>query len=159
MDKRRWKLTLALVVLTTSSLLFETPSHAKTKCTRKAATGVIHQFERAYNGGNIKRLNSLWAPEPSFRWYQVGPTLERIDREDRTSLIAYFRQRHENEDRLHFIRLRVRKTPSWHGGFDFSFFLYRESADPVLIREGAFDGKGAVSSRCQLFVWSMSRRL
>ncbi len=127
------------------------------ECDRRAARNVFLDFVRAYNQGATAVLDQIWAREPAFRWYSVGGTAERLDHENRGTLIAYFHQRHEQDDRFRDVELKVSRTRGWHGGWDLVYRLRRTSDDPIFIRSGDFEGKGAISRRCRLFVWSMGR--
>ena len=156
----------ALLVVTVPSA-GSAPAHLREtdSCSKSETQQTARGFIRAYNGGDISRLDRMWAQEPDFQWYFVDDERDS-EAEDRLSLPAYFAERGLLEDRLTLRRLRV--AP---GGSDFSFTLRRSTSDERKGAAGLFHGKGAArdivalpsieepvpSSRCLLVVWSMDR--
>lgn len=136
-------------------------------CTRARAAKVVRAFIRAYNRGNLDRLERLWAQEPDFQWYFVDDERE-ADAENRASLGTYFAARHGLNDHIRLRRLRVAPRGD-DGSFGFGFELFRKTDDERRKAEGLFHGKGSVTqataspsvadpnpvSRCLLHVWAM----
>lgn len=122
--------------------------------TSEDAERVVRDFVRAYNDGDLVRLEQAFSPEPEFEWYTVSRGVrQEVTAYDRATLRPYFARRHEAGDRLSLLELDVRDERGWHGGFDFTFRLVRSSAQHRA--EGRYHGKGAAG--CAIFVWSMGR--
>lgn len=132
-------------------------------CSRSETARVIKRFVRAFNRGDVDRLDRLWAHEPDFQWYFVDDEREQ-DAEDRLMLRLYFEERVLLNDRLQLRRLSVRPN-----SLDFAFKLLRSTDDEREDASGLFHGKGAAresiplpspsepfpTSTCLLVVWSM----
>lgn len=122
--------------------------------TARDAARVVRSFVRAYNDGDLARLDSLFSSEPDFEWYFVSRGARReFTAYDRAELPPYFARRHIANDHLKLLNLDVSEDRGWHGGFDFSFRLARSSDERGA--EGRYHGKGAAG--CTIFVWSMGR--
>lgn len=147
-----------MVVLTTAAASPLPVRADPSKCSRVDARALVKNFISAYDRGDLLHLDGMWAKGSEFKWYSVGPTAERPDSRDRSTLISYFAQRHDYGDDLRLIDLRIARKRGWHGGWDFSYELFRATDDPILIREGYFNGKGAATKACLLFVWAMARQ-
>ncbi|MDP9068373.1 MAG: hypothetical protein M3N53_08540 [Actinomycetota bacterium] len=145
-----------IAVLLMGALISPATSRAAEEaCTSEEARVALKDFVSAYNRGHLELLDSMWAKEPKFEWYTVGPGPERLNG-DRSNLIAYFAERHELGDRMDFLRLKVLQGDTWHGGRDFNYTLRRTSDDLWPSADGVYEGKGAMSARCKFFVWTMS---
>ncbi|MGH2747165.1 MAG: hypothetical protein ACRDKB_04505 [Actinomycetota bacterium] len=123
-------------------------------CTRASTAARVRSFIRAYNRGNLERLERMWAQEPDFQWYVVDDERESRDAENRHTLGTYFNARHQLNDRIRLRRIRVSPT-SEDGSFGFGFKLFRTTDDSRKRAEGLFHGKGAVTQGCLLHVWAM----
>jgi len=144
-------------------------SSATQSCDRQSVEDLVRSFVRAYNRGDTEKLDSMWANEPDFEWYSVSPgERERDDAYDRESLIPYFEERHQLEDRLRLKTLHV-GPPDERGIFGISYRLHRQSNEED--GRGRYHGKASAKevmtlpsvdnlslSRCVLFVWSMGKR-
>jgi hypothetical protein len=118
----------------------------------------LDQFVRAYNDGDLQRLNTLFA-RTSFLWYSSGAPGIRIraDAENRATLIPYFKQRHGRGDRLSSLRFQF-------NGFDFSrvignfqFSMLRRASDFHGNRWLHVVGKGGLDcSRSPITILGMS---
>lgn len=77
------------------------------RCDVATVSGTLRAFVRAYNRGDLRRLDELFSRE-HFVWYSSGgPGVRRLsDAENRATLIAYFRRRHRQGDRLSLLTLR-----------------------------------------------------
>lgn len=144
-------------------------SRAAQSCDRESVADLVRTFVRAYNRGDSEKLDSMWADEPDFEWYAVSPgERERDDAYDRETLIPYFEERHQLEDRLRLKALRIGPADD-RGHFRISYRLHRQSDQ----RDGSgrYHGKASAKevmtlpsvdnlslSRCVLFVWSMGRQ-
>jgi hypothetical protein len=71
------------------------------RCDVAALRATLTAFVRAYNRGNLRRLDSLFSRE-RFVWYSSPAPGERLFRaaESRETLVPYFRGRHRRGDRL-----------------------------------------------------------
>ena len=106
---------------------------------------------RAYNAGDARALDKVFAPDPQFEWYfdqrqrgSKGTTI-RV----RAQLLPYFDERHSKGDSFDVVELDVRTKRGWHGGFDFEYLLDRKADDIV---PGEYHGKGAAD--CTISVWA-----
>jgi hypothetical protein len=100
-------------------------------------------FVAAYNAGDRRRLDALFARRPLFHWYssaKPGPRL-RARAARRDTLLTYFGARHRREDRLRLVSFRFTGNSNGYGHF--ALGLRRSAAD---FRRGAWFGlvgKGA----------------
>ncbi|MDQ3672742.1 MAG: hypothetical protein M3364_09960 [Actinomycetota bacterium] len=71
------------------------------RCDATAVRSTLGAFVRAYNRGDVRRLGRLFSRQ-GFTWYfATGPSRElRGAKENRGTLIPYFRERHRRGDRL-----------------------------------------------------------
>ena len=132
-------------------------------CSREATAKLIRSFVRAYNRGDVGRLDRLVAQEPEFQWYFVDDERE-AGAEDRESLPLYFQERAMLNDHL-----RLRELSVHRDGQDFYFEVFRTTDDDRRLASGLFHGKGSVRESlvlpsltqpfpepsCSLTVWSM----
>lgn len=133
-------------------------------CSRTQTVKLVKRFVRAFNRGDVDRLDRLWAHEPDFQWYFVDDEREQSDAEDRLTLRLYFQERVLLNDHLRLQRLRINPN-----GTDFAFKLLRTTDDERDRAAGLFHGKGAArdsvplpslsqpipTSTCLLIVWAM----
>lgn len=152
---------IAIVLLACLTALGPTsPGTADEVCTRTDVKRVVQRFIRAYNSGHFKTLNRVIAREPEFRWFRIMP-LERDypASDDRDSLIPYFKERHRLKDQLRLLSLKIGKERAQSGGYYFSPRYIRTSDDPNPLADAEFAGKGEVTSKCEIFVWTVSRQV
>jgi hypothetical protein len=71
------------------------------RCDVAALRSTLMSFIRAYNGGDLRRLDRLVSRE-QFLWYSaIGPSRSlRGAKQNRETLIPYFRERHRRGDRV-----------------------------------------------------------
>jgi hypothetical protein len=71
------------------------------RCDVAAFRSMLTSFVRAYNEGDVRRLDRLFARE-HFVWYSaIGPSRHlRGSKQNRGTLMPYFRQRHRRDDRV-----------------------------------------------------------
>lgn len=138
-----------------------TASAAPTPCDRKGVRVLVEAFTEAFNEGDLRRLDRLFASKPIFMWYSTdGPGARlRAASRNRTRLVSYFAARHRDGERLdlrffrfrgnrsgygHFVFGLIRRTPSYDG-------LPRQGRGRVHRRNGhdrgLVDGSGAVKWR------------
>jgi hypothetical protein len=115
---------------------------------------LFYGFVDAFNRGDLRRLNRLFALEPGFEWYSTQAPGERFDNaaKNRSTLIPYFRERHAMGERLKVRSLRIKGRGVQYG-------LIRSADD---LEPTRYDGKAA--ARCYvkqpkpdtaIVVWSM----
>jgi hypothetical protein len=128
-------------------------------CDEHGTRELVTRFIRAFNSGNVRQLDAVFARGMWWRWYSVGSTPGRrvqVAAYNRTTLIKYFRARHKQRERL---VLRSFQYNGWSNGFaNFQYELTRIADDmrPRVAR--TYVGKGAVSCFAgKLAVWSMGQ--
>jgi hypothetical protein len=122
---------------------FVSPGGAR--CDVAATRAALDAFVRAYDDGDLRRLDALFSRD-RFVWYSsAGPGVRRqADAADRSTLAAYFGRRHARGDRLRRLALRF---DGYERGRDLGHFelgLERRADD---FRGGAWlrvSGKGAL---------------
>ena len=146
--------------------LFPGPAAARpgaSGCSEAGTTKLVRAFVRAYNRGNVARIDNLIAQEPEFKWYFVDDEREN-DSEDRSTLRLYFEERVLLNDHIRLKELSLRPD-----GKNFSFELTRTTDDERDDATGRFHGKGAASESqplpsltdlfpeptCSLSLWAM----
>jgi hypothetical protein len=128
-----------------------------TYCSKKHARSVVHDFIRAYNDGNLRKLDRLFVSGDDFGWYRVGSSERAYPfSEDRSTLIDYFAGRHELGDEMRLTELRFsgRRGTVPENVWGFGFTLERTSSAVAPWGSGTFEGKGGVD--CFLYGWNMS---
>jgi len=126
-------------------------------CDELGSRELVTSFISAFNRGDVRRLDSLFAHGMWWRWYSVstGPG-KRIQKAayNRQTLIKYFRARHKHHERL---QLRSFQFNGHSLGFvNFEYQLLRRADDMKAPVPRAYVGKGAVSCWAgKIAVWSM----
>jgi hypothetical protein len=137
-------------------------AEAPKRCSGVEARTLVVRFIRAFNAGDLRRLDRLFAREPDFRWYSTdGPGVRTGGAAyDRSTLIRYFARRHRLGERLKLRSFRFNGNSGAGGDTygNFEYGLIRRADDLPPTR---YYGKGA--ARCYrtrpdvVFVWSMGR--
>jgi hypothetical protein len=132
------------------------------RCTAVEVRTLVVRFIRAFNAGDLKRLDRLFARKPDFRWYSTDAPGRRLGGAaySRATLIPYFARRHRLGERLKLRSFRFNGNSGLSGDTygNFEYGLIRSADDLSPTR---YYGKGA--SRCYrarpdvIFVWSMAR--
>lgn len=122
---------------------FRSPGGAR--CDVAAARAVLAAFVRAYDAGDLARLDALFSRD-RFVWYSSdGPGVRRLaDAADRSTLAAYFARRHARGDRARGLELRFNGYERARDLGHFALTLERRADD---LRAGAWlhvTGKGAL---------------
>jgi hypothetical protein len=119
---------------------------------------LVVRFVEAYNNGDVRRLDRIFAPEPAFFWYSAPGPGQRFspEAEDRASLMPYFAARHAAGDRLRLKRWKDngRRASDDTGHFEFTF----RRRTPGVRGGRSYDavGKGAIAcARRQIIVTSV----
>jgi hypothetical protein len=123
-------------------------------CSVAEARLLVLNFFRAFNAGNRRQLDRIFAKEPAFHWYSTGKPGSRFgaEAENRSTLMRYFARRHKQRERLKLLYWIGGQTPG--GEFGFSFHILRQARE---LRPKAFEGKGALfcaSHGNKIIVWS-----
>jgi hypothetical protein len=127
-------------------------------CTTAEARQLVLKFIRAFNRGDRRRLDRIFAKEPAFHWYSTGKPGDRAgeDAENRSTLMRYFARRHRHRERLELLQWRGGQTPKAEFGFQ---FIIRRRADTL--RPTPLEGKGALycaGRGNKIIVWSNGAR-
>ncbi len=137
------------------------------ECSRRDVRKLVTSSIRAYNRGDVARLDEIYAEEPDFLGYYAAPERTHRKGEDRSTLMPYFERRHALDDRLTLKVFWVQAEREPDDSFDFYFELERNSRQSRA--RGSYAGKGnarhaiAVSLesptrpfRCRLRLWNMA---
>ena len=121
----------------------------------------IVAFTRAFNAGDIRELDNLFARKgthgrPGFQWYSTGPPGARFGSAatNRSTLMSYFATRHRARERLKLLQLSGGNADD-NAYADFAFRILRQARG---LRATAFEGKGAsICSRygARIAVWAI----
>jgi hypothetical protein len=134
-----------------------TPGATRLRCTSEQVDGLARRFVSAFNAGDLRELDRLFASEPDFQWYCTDAPGERFqgDAYNRSTLIAYFRARHQAGDRLILRWFRFNGYNEGYGHFEYRLTRSAASLPPT-----RYVGKGAAicgPTRDVIAVWSMGR--
>jgi hypothetical protein len=126
-------------------------------CTASETRKLVTAFIRAFNRGDARTLNRLWARRPDFRWYTAFQSEPRVRHSVfvRDRLVPYFTRRHQQGERLRIVRLRFNGNSGLHGHFEYRI---QRTAPDLTSTQTLYDGKGAVvcfPKPRALAVWSM----
>ncbi len=124
-------------------------------CTAQAAHDVVDRFIDAFNRGDIAQLDQLFSAQ-QFDAYSTDAPGERFNAQaqDRSTLMAYFKARHQQHEHLVLNSMDVSYTDSRDVGF---WFRVTRSADDGL-PPTRYNGKGGVQCATMptsLVVWAM----
>jgi hypothetical protein len=147
-----------------------------TGCSPREVASFFDLFLDAFNRGDMQALDEIWTSEDSpgrpvgspgreFIWYSVteggsirtGPWRDRSVY-DRPELLAYFAERHRQNERMSLVAVRVvRARASWAAGIH---FVVRRSADDLPPglggRQRIAGGKGQIDcERHRIQLWTM----
>jgi hypothetical protein len=129
--------TLAVVAATTAA----TARPAEHACDATLARTTWVRFISAFNRGDYRHLDGLFALKPDFLWYSSNvPGLRNLTgATNRATLIPYFRARHARHDRMRLLSF------AYHGNGNFTYRLRRSASDYTGGRWFRLIGKGAVT--------------
>jgi hypothetical protein len=148
---------LGLASLVATAFLGMTPSAPATEtCDVRGTRALVVNFVSAFNRGDTKRLDSLFARGPWWKWFSVGTAPgKRIQGAayNRQTLLKYFTARHRRHERLQLRTFRSAERESL-GYVNFSYELIRKADDMRMPVQ--YVGKGAMSCWTgNIAVWSM----
>ena len=139
-----------------------TPSQSATPpaagCTKARTRTLVNRFVAAFNRGDQRTINNLWASKVWFKWYSVTTEPGARTPQDsvrRDKLLPYLATRHSANEQLSITTLKINGVSG--GGYqNFEFRLMR-SADDLPGGAVAYIGKGASTcSSGRLIVWVMN---
>jgi hypothetical protein len=135
------------------------PAEPPKPCTADEVETLVLRFLDAFNSGDLRTLDSVFAKEPDFEWYSTDAPGRRSNASayDRSSLVPYFADRHAHGERLVLRSFRFNgNSTTPYGNFEYS--LTRSARD---LEATPYHGKGAAfcyrNRSDVIFVWSMGR--
>jgi hypothetical protein len=150
---------MCLLVLLAGCQVGATSESAGTpsRCTPQVVRQVVERFIDAFNRGDIAQLDQL-VSDQLFSWYSTDAPGQRFNAEamDRSTLMAYFADRHRQHEHLVLNSLDVTFVDARKGGF---VFRLTRSADDGLPATD-YGGKGEIQCvivPLSVAVWSMGR--
>jgi hypothetical protein len=119
---------------------------------------LVVDFVVAFNGGDLARLDAIFAPSPAFKWYSSNAPGRRVRSAAfrRGTLLDYFARRHARRDRVRLLGFRFNGNSGGYGHFDYR--MRRSAADFRGGQPFRLVGKGAVDCSLDpkaIAVWSM----
>ena len=151
---------MLLAALATTALLAPavTPGEAAERACARATASLVPRWIDAYNKGDIRRLDRIFAPAGVFVWYSSPAPGLRLKEaaKDRSTLMPYFLARHRAGDRLRLVhwKFNSRRARDDEGGFELT--LRRRAPGYRGGRSFTLHGKGAVAcARRQINVISL----
>jgi hypothetical protein len=147
-----------LVPLLAAALISVTPaSPTGASCTEQGSRELVARFITAFNRGDVRQLDLVFARGMWWRWYSVGSAPgKRIQAPayNRTTLIKYFRTRHKQHERLRLLTFQYNGRSN--GYVHFQYELLRSADDMRAPMPRTYVGKGAISCWAgRIAVWSM----
>jgi hypothetical protein len=148
-----------LAFLLAAALIPASPSAATGEsCDERGTRELVTRFISAFNRGDVKTLDRLFARGTGWQWYAVGTAPgKRIQAAayNRGTLVKYFRARHRQRERLVLVSFQYN---GWSSGYaHFEYQLLRRAADMRKPVPRTYAGRGAVSCWAgRLAIWSMS---
>ena len=132
------------------------PSPTPRKCVSPEPKRLVVAFIGAFDQGRMPRLDTIFSPASTFKWYSSGGPSGRLapDAYERSTLLPYFADRHAWGEHLKLTSYRGHGNSNGYAHFEFQ--LVREARDVV---PSTYYGKGAIicSNRGnKIAVWSMA---
>ena len=148
-------LSLALVPAA-SSFNGELPPDVQ-DCASGDVPRVVQRFVRAFNARNLRALDRVFAPAAYFNWFSSGAPGTRLGPPayDRSTLIAYFKARQRQGERLRLVWVSRGGNANGYGHFGFHVERRARGLPPKV-----YEGKGAAicaASGDTISVWSYGR--
>jgi hypothetical protein len=126
-------------------------------CSAAEVRGLVGAFVDAYNRGDVRALDRMFAGPDLFQWYSSGPPAPRVraDARNRATLMGYFAERHAAREHLELLDFRFNGNSAVFG--DFEYQLTRSGTD---LEPSRVVGKGSVVCNQRprrIAVWSMAQ--
>ena len=141
------KCVVLLVAMFTVVILAGVAGPAVPTCDATGARSRLAATMVAFNNGRFVDLDAAFAPSPEFGWYSVAAPKGRsgAGSRNRSTLLAYFRARHRQHEKLGIVTFRHVSTQQRDGALvaNFNGDLSRRADD---LRAGRRHYKGAL--RC-----------
>lgn len=115
-------------------------SPGKVRCDVAALRATLGAFVSAYNKGELRTLDRLFAREPRFVWFSSGGPA----RSNRGALLDHLQRRHERGDRLRALTYRFNGYERERDLGHFEFEAQRRAVDLAAGRWFDVVGKGAL---------------
>jgi hypothetical protein len=151
-------LLLMLAPLLAAVLVGSSPAVATgAPCDERGSRELVAAFITAFNRGDVKSLDRLFARGMWWRWYSVSSAPGRRIQTaayNRKTLITYFRARHKRHERLQLQWLQFNGHANGFGNFEYQ--LLRRADDMKAPTPRPYVGKGAISCFAgKLSIWRM----
>jgi hypothetical protein len=132
---------------TTTTTIATTTLHDGSGCTPAGVAALMRALIKAWNAGNARAVDRLFAPVPAFKWFSMGGPEDRRgkDAEKRSTIRAFVRKRHRRHDRMTLVMVQGN-----------AHFLVRRRADDYHPRN-VIKGKAAAICRhppSRFIAWS-----
>jgi hypothetical protein len=150
--------TLALAFVPAVALGASPPPDAE-ECVAGESRAIVIRFIAAFNARNILALDRVFAPAESFNWFSTGAPGARLRAAayDRSTLMAYFKARHRQGEKLRLVRFKSNGNSNGYAHFEFRLERRARTLRPTV-----FQGKGAAIcavSGDTISVWSVGTRI
>lgn len=147
-------MVLALALVPAAALGGSPPADAE-DCVAGESRRVVARFVAAFNARNLPVLDRVFAPEASFNWFSTDAPGVRLRAAayDRSTLIAYFKARHRQGEKLRLVRFQGNGNSNGYAHFQFRLERRARTLAPTV-----YQGKGAAicaASGDTISVWSM----
>jgi hypothetical protein len=116
---------------------------------------VVERFVAAFNARNLPALDRVFAPADTFNWFSSGaPGVRRgAAAHDRSTLIAYFKARQRQGEKLRLVRFQGNGNSNGYANFQFRLERRARNLAPTV-----YQGKGAAICATigdTISVWSL----
>jgi hypothetical protein len=140
-------MAVGLASLASAALLgFGPAAPAGEPCHEHGARQLVTRFISAFNRGDSRSLDAVFARGMAWRWYSVGTAPgKRVGGPayNRSTLLKYFRARHKKNERLELQYFSFNGVSDGFGHFEYE--VVRRADDMRAPRRKLYHGKGAVS--------------
>jgi hypothetical protein len=145
---------LALALVPVAAFSATAPPDAE-DCAAGESRAVVLRFVAAFNARNMPALDRVFAPAASFNWFSTGAPGARLRAAayDRSTLLAYFRARHRQGEKLRLVRFQGSGNSNGYAHFRFLLERRARTLPPTI-----YEGKGAAicaASGDTISVWSV----
>ena len=128
-------------------------------CAPGEARRVVERYVSAFNARNIPALDRVFATADAFNWFSTGAPGARLGAaaHNRSTLIAYFKARQQQGERLRLVRFQGNGNSNGYANFQFRLERRARGLAPTV-----YQGKGAAicaASGDTISVWSVGSRV
>jgi hypothetical protein len=156
---RSWLVAVAMMAMLTAvqPSAAGSSSAATTRCSPAQTRALVARFISAFNAGDQRAINGVWASKLYFKWMSVTTPPAARSPEDaarRDTLLPYLAERHSVNERWALMALKINGVTA-RAYRNFEFRLTR-AADDLASGSAAYEGKGASTcSSGRLIAWVM----